>query len=156
VLLSKVENNFRLVNIVEPETEVLVTHFNIRLGNELCGQMRLIIPYLTLEPLRERFKALVTIIQGANSWTDQLAHEALAMDSLAIACSGHINMTIRKILNLQPGDIIDLQYNPDQPLTILIEDQPLFQAIAGERNGKKAFHITGRHGNRVGGIHGNT
>jgi len=156
VLLSKVENNFRLVNIVEPETEVLVTRFNIRLAGELCGQMQLIIPYLTLEPLRERFKALVTIIQGANSWTNQLAQEAMAMDSLVIACSGHVNMSIRKILNLQPGDIIDLQYNPDQPLTILVEDLPLFQAIAGERNGKKAFHITGYHGNRVGGIHGNT
>jgi len=156
VMLSKMENNFRLVNIVDPETEVLVTRFNIRLGNELCGQMQHIIPYPTLEPLRERFKALVTIVQGTNTWTNQLVHEALAMDSLVIARSGHINMTIRKVLNLQPGDIIDLQYNPDQPLTILIEDQPIFQAVAGERNGKKAFHVTGRHSNRVGGIHGNT
>ena len=78
------------------------------------------------------------------------------MDSLVIARSGHINMTIRKLLSLQPGDIVDLQYNPDQPLTILIEDQPIFQAIAGERNSKKAFHVTGRYSNRVGGIHGNT
>lgn len=156
VQLNKVENNFRLVNIVEPETEVLVTRFNIRLAGELCGQMRLIVPYPTLEPLRERFKALVTVAQAANTWASQLAHEALAMDSLVIARSGHVNMTIRKILSLQPGDIVDLQYNPDQPLTILIEDQPLFQAIAGERNGKKAFHVTGRHSNRVGGIHGNT
>ncbi|MCL1979554.1 MAG: FliM/FliN family flagellar motor switch protein, partial [Proteobacteria bacterium] len=155
-LLSKVENNFRLVNIVEPETEVLVTRFNISLAGELCGQMRFIIPYPTLEPLRERFKALVTFVQGVNTWTDQLAHETLAMSALVTARSGHIDMTIRNILNLQPNDIIDLQYNPDQPLTILIEDQPLFQAIAGERNGKKAFHVTGRHSNRAGGIHGNT
>ena len=56
-------------------------------------------------------------------------------------------MTIRSILNLRPGDIIELDYNPDQPLTILVEDQPKFLAIPGERNGKKAFHVTGRHRN---------
>ncbi len=156
VLLSKVENNFRLVSIVEPDTEVLVTRFNIRLAGELCGQMRFIIPYLTLEPLREKFKALATITQGANTWTDQIVQETMEMETLAVARSGLVDMTIREILALQPGDIVDLQYNPDQPLTILVEDQPLFQAIAGERNGKKAFHVTGTTINRLGGIHGNT
>lgn len=157
VQLSKVENNFRLVNIVEPDVEVLVTRFNVRLAGEHCGQMRMIVPYLTLEPLREKFKALVTIAQAAaNTWTVPIAHEALEMESLVMARSGQINMSIGTILDLQPGDIIDLHYNPDQPLTILIEDQPLFQAIAGERNGKKAIHITGRYSNRLGGIHGNT
>ena len=154
--LAKVENNFRLVNIVEPDIEVLVTRFDIHLGGELCGQMRFIIPCVVLEPLREKFKALVAVTQETTAWTGQIAHEALEVESLAIARSGHISMTIRKILSLKPGDIVDLQYNPDQPLTILIEDQPLFQAIAGERNGKKAFHVTGRHGNRLGGVHGST
>jgi len=155
--LAKVENNFRLVSIVEPETEVLVTGFNIRLAGELCGRMQLIVPYLTLEPLREKFKALVTVSQAAaNTWTDLIAHEAMEMESRVIARSGHIDMTIRTILALQPGDIVDLHYNPDQPLTILVEDQPLFLAIAGERNGKKAFHVTGRYSNRLGGIHGST
>lgn len=154
--LSKVENNFRLVSIVEPETEVLVTRFHIRLSGEQCGQMRLIIPYLTLEPLREKFKALVTITQATtNSWTRPILQEAMEMESMVTASSGHLNMTIRKILSLQPGDIIDLPYNPDQPLTVMVEDKPLFQAISGERNGKKAFHITGRYSNRLGGIHGN-
>ena len=157
VRLSKVENNFRLVSIVEPETEVLVTSFNLRLAGELCGQMRLLIPYITLEPLREKFKALVTITQtGANSWSDIFAHEALEMENCVIARSGRIDMTIRTILDLQAGDIVDLDYNPDQPLTIMVGDHPLFLAIAGERNGKKAFHVTGRYSNRLGGIHGGT
>jgi flagellar motor switch protein FliM len=153
--LTKVENNFRLVSIVEPETEVLVTRFNIRLANELCGQMRMIIPYLTLEPLREKFKAVATITQAAtNTWTEIIALQALEMESQVTARSGLISMNIGHILDLQPGDIIDLQYNPDQPLTVLVEDQPLFLAIPGERNGKKAVHITGRYSHRLGGLHG--
>jgi len=154
ISLSKVENNFRLVSIVEPETEVLVTRFPIQLGGEKCGQMRLIIPYLTLEPLRDKFKALVTIAQATtNSWTPVVLQQALDMESPVVARSGQLNMSIRRILSLQPGDIIDLPYNPDQPLTILADDQPLFTAIPGERNGKKAFHITSRHSSK-GGVHG--
>lgn len=157
VQLAKVENNFRLVNIVEPEVEVLVTRFNVRLAGEFCGQVRMIVPYLTLEPLREKFKALVTIAQAAaNTWTELIACETMEMESLVIARSGQITMSIGTILGLQPGELIYLHYNPDQPLTILVEDQPLFQAIAGERNGKKAVHITGRYSNRLGGAHGST
>lgn len=154
VNLSKVENNFRLVSIVEPETEVLVTRFHIQLAGEQCGQMRLIIPYLTLEPMREKFKALVTITQATtNSWTSSIVQQVMDMESPVVARSGQFNMSIRRILGLQPGDIIDLPYNPDQPLTILAEDQPLFMAIPGERNGKKAFHITSRYSSK-GGVHG--
>jgi flagellar motor switch protein FliM len=156
--LTKVENNFRLVNIVEPKTEVLVTAFTIRIAGEPCGQMRFIIPYITLEPLQKKFKELVTFTPAAvtNTWTNRLAREAREMESKVTASSGLITMTIRKLLDLRPGDIIDLQYNPDQPLTIMVEDQPLFLAIPGERNGKKAFHVTGRYSNRLGGIHGST
>lgn len=155
--LTKVENNFRMVSIVEPETEALVTSFKIRVADEPCGQMRLIIPYLTLEPLREKFKALVTFTQATNNnWSKLIVQEALEMESSVVARSGLINMTIRDILNLQCGDIVNLHYNPDQPLTILVEDQPLFLAITGERNGKRAFHVTGRYSNRAGGINGNT
>jgi flagellar motor switch protein FliM len=154
-ILTKVENNFRLVNIVEPEIEVLVTTFNIRISGEQCGQMRFIIPYITLEPLREKFKALVAVAHAAtNAWSDFLISETLEMESLVTARSGVITMPIRKILELQEGDIINLFYNPDQSLTIMVEDLPLFQAISGERNGKKAFHVTGRYSNRSGGTHG--
>ncbi|MBM9537424.1 flagellar motor switch protein FliM [Desulfobulbus alkaliphilus] len=155
--LTKVENNFRLVSIVEPETEVFVTGFTIKNGGEPCGRMRCIIPYLTLEPLKEQFKALVNIAQAAShGWSEYFARESLQMESTVTARSGLINMTIGTILALKTGDIIDLHYNPEQPLTIMIEDHPLFAAIPGERNGKKAIHITRCHSSTTGEIHGST
>ena len=155
--LTKVENNYRLVNIVDPATEVLITRFGVTIAGEHVGNMRFIIPYITLEPLREKFKALVTVSQAASAnWSKFFAHEVLEVMSEVSARSGHISMSIRKILALKPGDIINLPYNPDQPLTIMIDDQPLFLAIAGERNGKRAVHVTGRYSNRLGGTHGDS
>ena len=141
--LLKVENNFRLVNIVDAETEVLVTRFSFTIAGKEAGSMRLIIPYLTLEPLREKFKEIVTVTQASYTWGKVLGREILAMEATVIARSGLVEMTIRQILRMQAGDIVDLGYDPDQPLTIVVEDRPKFLAVPGERNGKKAFHVTG-------------
>ncbi len=153
--LTKVENNFRLVNIVDAETEVLVASFNTNVSGEHAGQMRFIIPYLSLEPYREEFKEMVTVTQASSGWRNFVSTEALKMDCSIIARSGLIDMTIGEILQLKSGDIIDLGYDPDQPLDIVVEEQPKFFAIPGERNGKKAFHITKKYSNsRLGDIHG--
>ncbi len=152
--LIKVENNFRLVNIVDSETEVLVTRFQLKVGQQK-GEMRLIIPYLTLEPIREKIKEIVTVTHSVSTWANVFEDEVKEMSSTVIARSGQLNMTIRQILQLQEGDIIDLGYDPDIPLTILVEDKAKFFAIPGERNGKKAFHITGLYSNRLGEFHGN-
>jgi len=152
--LIKVENNFRLVNIVDAETEVLVSTFQITSGSEPAGQLRLIIPYLTLEPMREKFKEIVSVTQTAYTWGNFFAEEALEMDCTVTAQSGTISMSIREIMQLQGGDIVDLGYDPDRPLDILIEDKPKFSAVPGERNGKKAFHVTGSFSNRLGESYG--
>ncbi len=148
--LIKAENNFRLVNIVEEETEVLVTSFRLQAGNDQAGEMRLIIPYLTLEPLREKFKEIVSVAQASYTWGRVFSREVLEMAVLVTARSGTLSMSIRDIMALKVGDIVDLGYDPNRPLDILVEDRPKFFAIPGERNGKKAFHITGPYSNRLG------
>ncbi|MFP7756408.1 flagellar motor switch protein FliM [Thermodesulfobacteriota bacterium B35] len=148
--LLKVENNFRLVNIVDAETEVLVTSFSFMIAGKQAGSMRLIIPYLTLEPLREKFKEIVTVAQASYTWGKVLARETLEMEATVIARSGLLEMSIRQILDMKEGDIIELGYDPDQPLTIVVEDKPKFLAVPGERNGRKAFHVTGLYSERNG------
>ncbi|PIE59705.1 MAG: hypothetical protein CSA32_02650 [Desulfobulbus propionicus] len=145
--LTKVENNFRLVNIVDAEAEVLVASFEIQVAGEKSGKMRFIIPYLTLEPYREEFREMVTVTQAAYGWRRIIYKEAMEMTVTIIARSGLIDMTIGQVLDLKKGDIVDLGYNPDRPLHIVIEKQPKFFAIPGESNGKKAFHITRRYNN---------
>ena len=155
--LARVENNFRMVNIVEPEAEVLVCRFGLRLGDEEAGRMRCIVPYLSFEPLRDKFRNLVHVGQAAaRGWARLFAREVLAMECEVAARSGLIPMTIRRLLALRAGEVIEMPYNPDQPLTVLVEDQPLFTAIAGERNGCRAVHVTGRHSHPRGTTHGDT
>ena len=152
--LIKVENNFRLVNIVDSDTEIMISKFQLKSGNEKAGELRLIIPSLTLEPLRENFKKIVTVTQDSYTWGNFFAQEALETPCTVTARSGSITMNIRELMQLRIGDIIDLGYDPDRPLEILVENKPKFSAVPGERNGKKAFHITGQFSNRLGASHG--
>jgi flagellar motor switch protein FliM len=152
--LIKVENNFRLVNIVDANAEIMIGKFQLKSGTEKAGELRLIIPSLTLEPLRESFKEIVTVTQSSNTWGSLFAQEALETSCLVTARSGSITMNIKELMHLQEGDIIDLGYDPDRPLDILVENRPKFSAVPGERNGKKAFHITGQFSNRLGANYG--
>jgi flagellar motor switch protein FliM len=148
--LIKAENNFRLVNIVDADTEVLISTFQIKSANEQAGTLRLIIPYLTLEPVRDKFKEIVSVTHASYTWGKTFAKEALNMPFLVTARSGTLSLSIRDIVRLKTGDIVDLGYDPDRPLDILVEDKQKFSAVPGERNGKKAFHITGAISNSVG------
>jgi len=151
--LLKVENNSRMVNIVEPEVEVLIARFQVKVGNQK-GDMRLIIPYLTLDPLREKLKNMVSITAEASTWAEYFIRELMEMPGEIRVHSGTLTLTIQKIREMRPGDILPLPYDPDHPLTILVGDKAKFTAIPGERNGKKAVQITGRHDHSHGEFHG--
>ncbi|OQX20579.1 MAG: hypothetical protein BWK76_00755 [Desulfobulbaceae bacterium A2] len=151
--LLKVDNNSRMVNIIEPDGEVLVARFTIKVGGQQ-GDMRLIFPYVSLEPLREKFRNIASISSTSNTWTSILLKAALEMPGEIRVRSGLLTMTIREVQEMRCGDVIPLTYNPDHPLAILVGDKPKFAAIPGERNGKKAVHITGRYDRNLGETHG--
>jgi flagellar motor switch protein FliM len=56
-----------------------------------------------------------------------------------------ITLPVREILNFRVGDIINLNSDPDAPLSVLVEDKPKFLGVAGIRNGRKAVRL----GNRI-------
>lgn len=140
--LIKLENNARLVSLVEPDTEVIVGTFVVKVG-EQSGEIHLIFPFATLEPLRESLKELLNIPTITKStWQGVLEEEIQEVPATVIAQSGTITLSINQILHLQAGDILDLDYNPNTPLKVLVEDKLKFLAIPGTHNGKKAINLT--------------
>ncbi len=140
--LIKLENNARLVSIVEPEAEVIVATLVAKAG-EHTGEIHLVFPFATLEPLRDLLKELLTFSTTTrSSWQTVLEDEVESVPVSLTAQSGTITLSVERILNLQVDDILEIDYNPNNPLTVLIEDIPKFSAIPGTLNGKKAISIT--------------
>ena len=66
--LIKVENNPRLVSIVDPEGEVIVGTLLVKAG-QYSGHVHLVFPFTTLEPLRDLLKELLNIsTQTKSNW----------------------------------------------------------------------------------------
>lgn len=141
--LLKVESNSRLVSITEADAEILVSSFDVNVG-EMEGQMKMVFPLATLDPLRDELKELLNVNKGKYGlWTDVLEDEITNISAELCAQSGIIDMSVNDILGLELGDTLFLDYNPNSPLRILIENKPKFYAIPGTHNGKKAISITG-------------
>jgi len=141
--LIKLENNARLVSIVEPDAEVIVGTFMVKVG-EQSGQIHLVFPFATLEPLREALKQLLTISTTSQStWQEVLEDEIQEVAANITALSGNITLSINRILQLNEGDLLYLDYDPNAPLKVLVEDKLKFYAIPGTHNGKKAISLTG-------------
>lgn len=143
--LLKIESNSRLVSITDPDAEILVGVFKIATG-EVSGEMKIVFPVATLDPLVEGLKNLLNVSKSKKGlWTEILEKEVVKIETELIAQSGYVNMSINEVLALKQGDIIYLDYNPNSPLNVLVEDKPKFYAVPGTHNGKKAISITGIH-----------
>jgi flagellar motor switch protein FliM len=141
--IVKVESNSRLVSIAEGDAEVLAGKFQIKFGS-LSGTFDLVFPVATLDPLRDELRDLLTVKTVRQSgWHDILADEVFKMSTTLIAQSGTITMPVRKVMKFKKGDILNLDYDPNSPLKILVEENLKFFAIPGTISGKKAIHLTG-------------
>lgn len=141
--IVKVESNPRLVSIVDPDSEVLAGRFEIKVGS-LSGNFDMVFPVATLDPIREQLRELLTVKTVRQSgWKDILMHETEKMTTTIIAQSGTIAMPVHKIMQLKKGDILNIDYDPNSPLKILVEESHKFFAIPGTISGKKAIHLTG-------------
>lgn len=141
--IVKVESNSRLVSIAEADADVLAGRFQINVGN-LTGTFDLVFPVATLDPVRDPLRDLLTVKTVRQSgWQNLLLEEIDKMSTTVIAQSGTINMPVHKVMKLKKGDIIPIDYDPNSPLKILVEDNLKFFAIPGTISGKRAIHLTG-------------
>lgn len=153
--LVQVETNPRMVNIVTPETEVLISRFSVNAGN-LFGQMSMVMPYFALEPYKEQLKNRmlnIASLVGSRTWANQLKSELLQVRTDLTACFDQLYLPLRQILNLQEGDVLTLERDHDDPVEMLVGGRPKFQGNVGSKKGKKAVRVTGIH-NLIGGEHG--
>lgn len=141
--ITKVASNPRLVSITEPESEVVACTFQVTVGKD-SGEIRLLIPLASLDVLYEDLKNLLRInAKHTVTWQETLVREVKNMTANITAQSGQIKLTVQEVLQLKVGDILEIDYDPNSPLKVLVENQPKFYAIPGTHNGQKAISLTG-------------
>lgn len=141
--VTKIDNNPRLMSITDPDAEVIVCSFQVKFGNEF-GQLKLLFPIATLEVLFDDLQHLVKAkSKTANNWKEIISEEIQELVTTLTARLTTKSMTVREVAKLSVGDIIEINYDPNKALTVLVEDKPKFFAISGTHNDQKAINLTG-------------
>jgi flagellar motor switch protein FliM len=121
-----------------PSQDVVLSIYFQTAGDFLIGDLRLVIPFASLEPFMERVgKDMVTRTDpGAMRQTVAATVRGVPLELAAELGSARIRL--RQLLELQAGDVIPLQARLGQPAVVPVQGKPKFTA-----------HV-GRIGNRLG------
>jgi len=134
------EMHTQFANIATPTEVVVVTSFNIELG-DAGGSIHVCMPYAMLEPIRD---VLYSSTQGDNTepdkrWVRMLSKQVQLADVELTAVLTEVPLKLGDLVKLKPGDVIAL--DPPTTVTASVDGVPVFECRHGTHNGQYAIRV---------------
>lgn len=144
VNLKKTETKPEFVQLVPPGDTMLIIVFAIK-GQEFSGNFHIAIPYLMLEPIKEKLSPKYLREKDMeNTWGPQLKELLKDTFVTVIAELGRTSQTVRDLLNLQVEDIIKLRAGPEDLISVSVDQVPKYKGYPGIIKGNRAVEIVKR------------
>jgi flagellar motor switch protein FliM len=139
---SRTEINPQFVAVVPPSDVVIATTFDVEL-EKVSGTIKVVIPYATLEPIKSKLSVGFQSEQLEVDfiWINRIKEQIMGTSANVLVKLGDADITMRDLLELAPGDIIQLNSDATMPLDILVEGVPKFKGIPGLLKGNRALKI---------------
>ncbi|HYD70007.1 flagellar motor switch protein FliM [Azospirillum sp.] len=139
---DRLETNPRFATIARPANAAVLVKLRIDMEDR-GGRLELMIPYATLEPVRE---LLLQMFMGEkfgrdSIWETHLASELLVTDVDLAAVLDEVTMTLHDVLNWRVGTRILLNATPDGSIELRCGDVSMFQGRMGRKGGHIAVRI---------------
>ena len=145
--IVEVESNPHLVQIVAPNEIVVVVGFEIKMSGR-AGTMSLCIPFNVIEPVMDKLVTQGWLAYQRKSNTEDcseaLARELGATSVNLAAYLAETTITVRDMLGLQPGDIIQTTKPADAEIIIQVKGENKFAGRLGRHKENLAIKITRR------------
>ena len=140
---SRTEINPQFVAVVPPSDVVIATTFDIEL-EKVSGTIKIVIPYATLEPIKSKLSVGFQSEQLEVDfiWINRIKEQIMGTTANMLVKLGSADITVRDLIELEPGDIIQLHSDATLPLDVLVEGLPKFKGIPGLAKGNRAIKIT--------------
>ena len=134
------EMHTQFAAIATPPEVVITTTFSIELGSA-GGEIHIVMPYSTLEPIRD---LLYNSTQGDsaepdNRWMQMLSRQVQHAEVELTALLARQPITLSQVLNMRRGDVIDIDIKPN--LTAEVDGVPIFDCRYGVLNGHYAVKV---------------
>ncbi len=127
------EVNPQFVNIVVPTEVVIATTFNLEIGESNPLKMIFCIPYPSVEPIKEILysRHQTEMMDSDGSWVKRLEEELKRVKVNVSCIIGEATITLGDLLDLNKGDVIQLDRRVSSPVTVSVEGRPKFRAKIG-------------------------
>ncbi|VBB08086.1 flagellar motor switch protein flim [Lucifera butyrica] len=144
--MEAIETNPQFTQIVPPNDMVVIVTLQAKIGQSE-GLINICIPYLVLEPIMSK---LTTTFWVASSMAKQFSQES--MDILQrklekarvpiIVELGRSTVTVQELLDLSVGDVLQLERNLADSLSVMIGQKEKFKCKPGTSGHRVAIQIT--------------
>jgi flagellar motor switch protein FliM len=136
------ETNPQFASVVAPTEVVIVIKFEVEL-EQTVGTLIICLPYSTVEPIRSKLYAGFQSdqLEVDHEWINRFIEQVREASVQLTVDLGRATITGGDLINLAVGDVIMMDQDVNQPLTIRVEGIPKFRGFPGVVRGNKAIRI---------------
>ena len=140
---DRLETNPRFATITRSNNAAVLVKLRIDMDDR-GGRMELLIPYATLEPIRD---VLLQMFMGEkfgrdSIWENHLTNELYQTHVELRAVLGEAVSSLGRVLNWKVGTRIMLNSTPESAVEMKCGDRPMYVGKIGKRGGRIAVKIT--------------
>jgi len=141
--MYKLDHDPQFLAVTSAMEKCFSSYFDVKLSDDLTGQLGVHYPQPFLDPILEMLRVSVSDEpNGADTeWSDSLKQSISQTPADVCVEMGRCQIDIGTFLALKPGEFLPLKTRPSDPCSLWVENVPLFQARAGEREGVLAAEI---------------
>ena len=139
---DRLETNPRFATITRANNAAVLVKIRVDMDDR-GGRMDLLIPYATLEPVREQ---LLQMFMGEkfgrdSIWESHLTNELYQTELELRAVLGETSASLGSVMNWKIGTRIMLNTSPDSVVEMKCGDRPMYHGRMGKRGGRIAVKI---------------
>lgn len=140
---SRTEINPQFVAVVPPSDVVIATTFDVEL-EKVSGTIKIVVPYATLEPIKSKLSVGFQSeqLEVDHIWINRIKEQIMYTNVDLSVVLGSADITVQDLINLEPGDIIQLSSDATSPLGLDVEGRKKFSCLPGVVKGQRAIKIT--------------
>ena len=139
---SRTEINPQFVSIAPHSEIVIVVTFDIEIGRAPMS-ITVCVPYSMIEPIRTKLNAGFQSEQDEkdNTWSNRFKQNLEKVNVELVAKLGEIDISVKDFLNLKKDDLLYLEQETNNPISVEVNGKQKFTGFQGSYKGRKAINI---------------
>lgn len=126
---------------------MVIGTYAIEMSAQISGEIICAVPLAAIEEVRDRLKSPFLLSQEGEEKSEASARLRAHLCDTEVDLRVVVDtseLTMRQILNLRPGDFLQLNAHSMERASLWIEGKPLFYGRGAQHNGTKVFMVTER------------